>query len=164
MQAAGLQRQATQPWLFLPPGPRGGGGSGDFSTPAFPSITQSPFRPPAKERKEGWGLLEAEERLVCAEGPHQRCHSRVADGVALQAADRGQGALGMAASGLGGSPAGVMGTECSRGLGALCHPRALLIPLPCPSVQPLPGEGRWVQHHQCQGLDVALIWAAPHDF
>lgn len=146
--------------------PRGGGGSGGFSAPAFSSTSQSPFRPPAKERREGRGLLEAEERLVGAEGPHQRCYSRVTDGVALQAADRGQGALGVAASGPRGSPAGVMALRPAGGWGpcATPVPSPFLIPLPCPSVQPLPAEGRWVQHHQCQSLGIASIWAAPHGF
>lgn len=40
-------------------------------------------------------LLEAEESLVGTEGPHQRCHSCITDGIALQAADRGWGTLGM---------------------------------------------------------------------
>lgn len=34
----------------------------------------------------GQDLLEAEEGLVGAEGPHQCCHSCVTDGIALQAA------------------------------------------------------------------------------
>lgn len=45
----------------------------------------------------------------------------------------------------GGSPSGVMGPECSRGLGpcATPVPSPFLTPLPCPAVQPLPAEGRW---------------------
>ena len=74
----------------LPNGPTEGGVA--FPAPAFPPKSQRPFRPldqrdtPAGEGRRD--LLEADEGLVGAEGPHQRRHTCVTDGIALQAANR----------------------------------------------------------------------------
>lgn len=80
----------------------------------FPSKSQSPVRPlDQRETPVGegsWDLLEADEGLVGTEGPHQCRHPRITDGIALQAANRERGMLGVAIPGPTGSPCSSLGT------------------------------------------------------
>lgn len=97
----GAAEQPTGPQLAHP---RGQGAqfqnqacpSHRFPTTGLPApalLSQSQGSRTASGQKDAPGggvqdLLEAEEGLVDAKGPHQHGHSRVTDGVALQAADR----------------------------------------------------------------------------
>lgn len=132
-----------------------------LSSAAFPSQSRVPSDSLARGRPSGGeggrGLLEAEEGLVGAEGCHQRRHSCVTDGVALQAVVRAQGThlrtwreSGLGLQGVGGGAVPL-------------PPFSVVIPLLFPTFQLLLSQGRY-QHSQQQSLDSALMLAALHGF
>lgn len=77
---------------------------------SFLSKSQRPYIPTGQRDSilpgcgtKGQGLLETGQCMVTAEGLHQHRHSRVTDGIALEAAGTGQGTVDVTVLGPGGS-------------------------------------------------------------